>query len=237
MIFCGFCHKIERLFRTSLAFMLAALTACAGTVPLTAPAVVPPPSAPVASPQPVTVPEQIYHETGTASWYGRELHGKKTASGEVFDMYGLSAAHRTLPFGTIVRVTNLNNFKSVKVKVNDRGPFVKNRIIELSYGAAKELGFVRQGTALVKIETLETVRDPAHYTVQAGVYTEEENARILKQRLSKKFEMVFIVPFETNVARFYSVRIGSYPSEERAEKVASKLMLEGLEPAVIRKDR
>ncbi|MFP4106468.1 MAG: septal ring lytic transglycosylase RlpA family protein [Phycisphaerae bacterium] len=93
------------------------------------------------------------HE-GTASWYGPKFHGKKTASGEVFDQTALTAAHRTLPFGTRVRVTNLANGKSVVVRVNDRGPFVKGRIIDLSRAAAEEIGMIRSGTARVRLEVL-----------------------------------------------------------------------------------
>ena len=171
-----------------------------------------------------------------AAWYGKELHGKQTANGEVFDMYGLSAAHRTLPLGTVARVTNLDNFKSITVRINDRGPFLKSRFLDLSYGAAKELGFAAQGTARVKIEAVVAVRDPAHYTVQAAIFTEEENARMLKERLDARFGAVSIVSFETNIARFYRVRVGAYASEDRAEQVADRLLLEGLEPIVMRKD-
>jgi len=171
-----------------------------------------------------------------ASWYGKELHGKKTASGEVFDMYGISAAHRTLPLGTAVHVTNLNNFKSITVRINDRGPFLKSRVIDLSYGAAKKLGFLSQGTARVRIEALEAGRNYAEYTVQAAVFTEEENAQLLKDRLNMTYRAVSIVPFDTNVAKFYRVQVGTYPTEDRAEQAAGKLMLEGLEPVVVRKD-
>jgi rare lipoprotein A len=171
-----------------------------------------------------------------ASWYGKDFHGRKTANGETYDMYGTSAAHRILPLGTVIRVTNLDNFKSITVRINDRGPFARNRILDLSYGAAKELGYVAQGTARVKIETEEPVRDAAQYTVQAASFLEEENARMLKERLRRKFETVYIVPFESNVGRFYRVRVGSYPTEEKAERIASKLTFEGLEPLVMRKD-
>ncbi len=92
---------------------------------------------------------------GYASYYGKEFHGKKTASGEVFDMYQFTAAHRTLPLGTICRVTNLKNHKSVVVKINDRGPFVKDRILDLSYGAARALGAISQGVIPVRIEVLQ----------------------------------------------------------------------------------
>ena len=194
------------------------------------------PAPEVSKPSPETVPEKTYRETGIAAWYGKEFHGQKTASGETFDMNALSAAHRTLPLGTIIRVTNLDNFRSIKVRINDRGPFIKSRILDLSYGAAKELGFAAQGTAMVKLETLEVVNGSALYTVQAASYAEEENARMLRERLAKKFKSVVIVPFNTNVARFYRVNVGSYQSEERAEQVAGKLMLEGFEPVVVRKD-
>jgi len=182
------------------------------------------------------VPREVYRETGTASWYGRELHGRKTASGEIFDMNGISAAHRTLPLGTTIRVTNLENQKALDVRVNDRGPFARNRVIDLSYGAAKELGFIAQGTVGVRIETLEPVQDTGQYTVQAAVFAEMENAMMLKDRLSKKFEVISIVPFESNVGKFYRVRVGAYASKEKAELIAGKLVLEGLEPIVVRKD-
>jgi rare lipoprotein A len=242
-----FCSSLigVRLIGISLLPAFALIVACAGReMPLASPAATAPAPVPVAAPVavPVSVPEpelkskEIYRETGTAAWYGKDLHGKKTASGEVFDMYGFSAAHRTLPLGTVIHVTNLDNFKSITVRINDRGPFLKSRFLDLSYGAAKELDFVSPGTARVKIETVAAVRDAAQYTVQAAVFTEAENARLLKERLNAKFGAVSIVPFETNIARFYRVRVGAYSSEERAEQVAGKLMLEGLEPIVVRKD-
>jgi rare lipoprotein A len=206
--------------------------------PLVTPASVPSSAAPpsAAGPEPAVAVGQIYRETGVASWYGKEFHGRKTASGEIFDMYGISAAHRILPLGTTIRVTNLDNFKSIKVKVTDRGPFIRNRVLELSYGAARELGFAAQGTARVKIETLEPFHDTALYTVQAAVFADEENAKMLKERLSKKFEVIYIVPFMSNLGTFYRVRVGSYGTEEKAELVAGKLTLEGLEPIAVRKD-
>lgn len=212
------------------------LLACA---PLPKPADTPgsAPAAPVVQRQSPDPDCMAYREQGAASWYGMDLHGKKTASGEIFDMNGVSAAHRTLPLGTVVRITNLDNFKSVKARVNDRGPLYRNRVIELSYGAAKELGFAETGTALVKIEVVETLPDTdAIFTVHAGSFLEEESALSLKDRLGKKFETVFIDTFDTNMARFYRVRVGNYSSEEKAERVAAKLTLEGVEPVVLRKD-
>ena len=92
---------------------------------------------------------------GVSSWYGPNFHGKLTANGEVFDQYGVTAAHKTLPLGTVVRVTNLDNNKSVILRINDRGPYVDGRILDCSYGAAKKLGFMSMGTANVKIEIIE----------------------------------------------------------------------------------
>lgn len=210
------------------------ITSCAGKTPLpAAPAV----EQPAPSAAPLTQPHgQIYRETGTAAWYGAELHGKPTASGEIFDMDRISAAHRTLPLGTVIRVTNLDNYKTIDVTVSDRGPALRSRVLELSYGAARALDFVREGTARVKFETVEPVSGDGIYTVQAAVFVEEEHARTLKGRLQAKYETVFIVPAETNFGKFYRVRVGMYPSEEKAGRIAAKLALDGLEPVVVRKD-
>jgi rare lipoprotein A len=210
------------------------IVSCAGKAPL--------PPAPVATAvtttaqPPAQAHDQIYRETGTASWYGGDLHGKPTASGETFDMNGVSASHRTLPLGTVIRVTNLGNYKTIDVRISDRGPFVRSRILELSYGAARALDFVREGTAMVKIETNEPVRGDGVFTVQAAAFVEEEHARTLKRRLQTKYETVYILSRETNFGKFYRVRVGMYPSEEKAERIAAKLALDGLEPVVVRKD-
>ena len=92
---------------------------------------------------------------GVSSWYGPNFHGKLTANGEIFYMYGTTAAHKTLPLNSIVRVTNLENYKSLILKINDRGPYVGDRILDCSFGAAKKLGFDKQGTTTVKIEIIE----------------------------------------------------------------------------------
>ncbi len=123
-------------------------------------------------------------------------------------MYGLSAAHRTLPFGSMIRVTNLGNNKSIAVRVNDRGPFIKSRVIDLSYGAARELGFAAEGTAQVVIERLDELPGTKPFTVHAARYVEEENARLLKERLSAKFGIISIIPGETNLGTLYDVEVG-----------------------------
>ena len=101
-----------------------------------------------------------YDKTGIASWYGRDFHGKRTANGERYDMHALSAAHKTLPLPSLVRVTNLENGRSVVVRVNDRGPFVKGRLIDLSWAAANALGYAGQGTARVRVQSLDTSSPP-----------------------------------------------------------------------------
>jgi len=219
------------------------ITSCAGKAPLpAAPAALEPPAtAAVAPPAPTAAASaqphgQIYRETGTASWYGADLHGKQTVSGEIFDMYGVSAAHRTLPLGTVIRVTNLDNYKTIDVRISDRGPALRSRILELSYGAARVLDFVREGTVRVKFETVAPVQSDGVFTVQAAVFVEEEHAKTLKGRLQAKYETVYIVPAATNLGMFYRVRVGMYPSEEKAERIAAKLALDGLEPVVMRKD-
>ena len=177
-----------------------------------------------------------YRATGIASWYGPEFHGLTTASGTVFDMNGISAAHRTLPLGTVIRVTNLDNNVSITTAVTDRGPFIGNSVIELSYGAARALGFVEEGTAQVRIETEGPVPEGGIWTVHAASFAEEENAKVLKYRLSQRYEVVSIVPYQNNIGTFHRVRVGNYSSEEKADRIAAKLTLDGLEPIVIRKD-
>jgi rare lipoprotein A len=108
-----------------------------------------------------------YRETGKASWYGQSFHGRRTASGESFDRHELTGAHRTLPFGTVVKVTNLGNGRSALVRINDRGPFAGNRIIDLSYAAAREIGMAGRGVAKVRVELVAPAR-LAENDVKAG---------------------------------------------------------------------
>src|SRR5439155_5186511 len=107
---------------------------------------------------------------GYASWYGDPYHGRRTSNGETYNKYGLTAAHRTLPFDTVVKVKNLTNGQIVKVRINDRGPFKENRIIDLSYAAAKEIGMLGPGTARVSLEVLEIVSNPFPLTIQVGSF-------------------------------------------------------------------
>jgi rare lipoprotein A len=206
---------------------------CAGTAVVMQEVVSPPvPTGAIAPKAPAA-----FRQQGTAFWYGKEFHGRRTASGELFDKDGLSAAHRTLPLGSMIRVTNLENNRNITCRVNGRGPFIKNRVIDLSYGAARELGFAADGTAQVVIERLDEIPGTASFTVHAAQYVEKENAKLLKDRLSAKFEIISIIPEETNLGTLYHVEVGVYATEEKAELVAGRVAQEGLEPVVIRKDR
>src|SRR5436189_2027216 len=117
-----------------------------------------------ATPTAASVPAE--EKVGYASWYGDPYHGRRTSNGETYNKYSLTAAHRTLPFDTVVKVKNLANGQIVKVRINDRGPFKENRIIDLSYAAAKEIGMLGPGTARVSLEVLEIVSNPFPLTIQ-----------------------------------------------------------------------
>ncbi len=142
----------------------------------------------------VRVPEptaESLTQTGIASWYGPGFHGKATASGDTYDQNDFTAAHQTLPLGTRVRVTNLENGSATEVSINDRGPFAKSRIIDLSYSAAQQINMVGPGTALVRVDVLESpiklqkIRDALDYTLQLGSFTQLENAQQLRDRVGE----------------------------------------------------
>ena len=180
-----------------------------------------------------------FAQEGVASWYGADFHGKKTSNGETYDMYAMTAAHKTLPLGVYVRVTNTANGKQATVRVNDRGPFVKGRIIDLSYAAAKALGVVGPGTAPVHIEALgyqETGTpgqvvyrqpvsyDAGHFAVQVGAFTVAANADRLAAQLRDRYGAASIQQGYVGGRLFYRVRAGDYTSLEAAE--AAKVQFE-----------
>jgi len=138
---------------------------------------------------------------GLASWYGGKFHGRLTSSGEVFDTNELTAAHRTLPFGTMVRVTNLDNGKAVIVKINDRGPFVEGRIIDLSMAAAEEIGSVGQGVARVSLQIVGFAADRELYAIQVGAYGLETNAEKARAALEAEGFVVTIEKSALGIAR------------------------------------
>ncbi len=196
-----------------------------------------------------------YDEVGIASWYGRDFHGRRTANGERYDMHALSAAHKTLPMPTLVRVTNLENGRSVIVRVNDRGPFARGRLIDLSYAAARQLGFVEKGTARVRVQTLDreppsraSLERPAPVSlvpkawagsnngliyVQLGAFSSRVNAEQLRRRLSSIFEDVTIQPRQLASQTLYRVRIGPMEDMRRIEQTVRRLERNGYRNAVV----
>jgi rare lipoprotein A len=192
-----------------------------------------------------------YVERGVASWYGTKFHGRRTSSGEPYDMYAMTAAHTSLPLPTYVQVTNLGNRRSVVVKVNDRGPFARNRIIDLSYAAAHRLGMVEQGTALVEVRALNPGEPQRHMAsggapsplpvasgsgsaaaavyVQVGAFASRHNAEQLLARLNgHDLGQVAIKEAQRADSPVYRVRIGPLDSVELADRTVHGLERIGL---------
>lgn len=203
--------------RVSLLAALAALALLAGC------------SRAVMTTPPVTGMEEV----GMASWYGAPHHGRRTASGEVYDMHQLTAAHKTLPFGTRVLVTNRDTSQSAAVRVNDRGPFVAGRILDVSYAAARLLGAVGRGTipVSVRILSLPARSSPGDgsYTVQIGSFTARARAEALRDTVNGA------TIAETTVAGeiVYRVRIGSYRDRSQATTAARDLTTRGHQALVV----
>ncbi|MEW6410588.1 MAG: septal ring lytic transglycosylase RlpA family protein [Nitrospirota bacterium] len=191
----------------------------------------------------IGVPHRV--EEGIASWYGMDFHGRPTASGDIYDMYKHTAAHRTVPLGTYARVTNLENGKNVRLLINDRGPFVDGRIIDLSFGAAKELGMADKGLGRVRIEYLERdkryikyvkfdERGYGDFTIQVGAFTNIDNAVRLKKALEWNYKDVSLTDTIINGTKYHRVRIGIFKSKQDASVLASKLADEGYSVTVMR---
>jgi rare lipoprotein A len=190
-------------------------------------------SKPVSAPAP-----SDYTEEGNASWYGVPFHGRHASNGEIYDMYKLTAAHRTLPFETMVRVTNLNNGKSTVVRITDRGPFVDNRIIDLSLAAAREVDSVGAGVVPVRVEVLGGVDPTAgFFTVQVGAFRDRANADRLRDRLSASYSPIFIQQYDSPEGVFYRVRVGRISGEDAAHQFGEQLHdREGFTQFVMRLD-
>ena len=180
-----------------------------------------------------------YFEEGNASWYGNPFHGRRASNGEIYDMNKLTAAHRTLPFETVVRVTNLSNGKSTVVRITDRGPFVENRIIDLSRAAAEEIESIGPGIVPVRIEVVSAVGDvtAGFFTVQVGAFKDKANADRLRERLMAIYPLVFIQTYDSPDGTFYRVRVGKVSGEEEARAFAGQLrQREGFTTLVFRLD-
>ena len=187
-----------------------------------------------------------YVEKGIASWYGTKFHGRRTSSGETYDMYAMTAAHKTLPLPTYVRVKNLNNGKYIIVKVNDRGPFHENRIIDLSYTAAIKLDIIKKGTGLVEVRVIDPMRSTKNslvnekknetstnqdisFYIQVGTFGELENAEILKQKLSSLGDdLIKISNVVTSGKTLYRVRIGPITDTKLSDPIVAKLSSFGI---------
>jgi rare lipoprotein A len=183
---------------------------------------------------PPAAPAIIQGEQGLASWYGHPYHGRPTANGEIYNMYELTAAHRTLPFNTQVRVHNLDNGHDVTVRVNDRGPFVEGRIIDLSYAAARAINMIGPGIAHVQLDIQGVPppgspgAEPGVYAVQVGAFRDRRNAERLQARVSSRFGPVIIQSFDRGDGLYHRVRVGHEASEEGARQLAQQLRQAGL---------
>ena len=184
------------------------------------------PKAARSAPAPIPTVDELY---GYASWYGHPYHGRRTASGEVYDMNSRTAAHRTLAMGTHVEVTNMENGRQVKVRINDRGPFVEGRVIDLSYSAAQAIDIIGPGTALVRLSVLgeEGQAGPGaagRYGVQVGVFHEKRNADRLQGLLARRHAPVNI----RQDGDLYRVLVGAEKTEAAANSLADRLRQEHL---------
>jgi rare lipoprotein A len=188
-----------------------------------------------------------YVERGVASWYGPTFHGVSTSSGERYDMYGMTAAHKTLPLPTYARVTNLRNGRSIVVRINDRGPFVANRLIDLSYTAATKLDMIREGTTLVEVRALvpgepdnltrTSQAPPPTLYVQAGAFSDERNAQRVVERLhAAGLGSAFILAPPDGSAHLYRVRLGPISSVAEFDRLASRLATLGFADARLASD-
>nr|WP_232505608.1 septal ring lytic transglycosylase RlpA family protein [Legionella clemsonensis] len=166
-----------------------------------------------------------YKTRGIASWYGTKFHKQRTSSGDDYDMYAMTAAHKTLPLPTYVRVKNLSNGRVAIVKVNDRGPFRNDRVIDLSYAAATKLGLLPHGTAPVEIEALNTGKRVAHYYVQAGAFSSEKLAILLQSKLARLTPSPVII--EKYDQRFI-VRVGPFATKQMTDSLKNKLAANGV---------
>jgi len=188
-----------------------------------------------------------YRERGVASWYGRKFHGRRTSSGEIYDMYAMTAAHRTLPLPSYVRVRNLENDRSVVVRVNDRGPFMHNRLIDLSYTAAARLGMLGTGTALVEVEAIDPDAPPAstllrtahaadappRLSIQVGAFTRYDNALRLKERLERAGMGPLYIQEAGGATPLYRVRIGPVATVARADELVAEAARHGVPDALL----
>lgn len=191
------------------------------------------------------LPLQSY---AVASWYGADFHGRPTSSGERFNMHAYTCAHRRYPFGTRLKVTHLANNKTAECIVNDRGPFITGRDVDLSYAVAKEIGVIGPGTSRVFLEvtgrdtsyvrkvTVQTVERKGLFAIQAGAFAENVNALRLKAALSLKYDNVYVEEAMVKGTVYHRVRLGVYKNFGSAFSAAEQLGQEGYQPIIVRSD-
>jgi len=192
-----------------------------------------------AAPTPRAVTPQIRDgETGLASWYGHPYHGRPAANGEIYDMEGFTAAHRTLPFGTRVRVVNLTNDKAVDVRITDRGPFVEHRIIDVSHAAAVAIGLIGPGVARVRLDILSlpvTTVAQNWYAVQAGAFQDQDRAQRVRAALEREYGSARLV-LHPGTPPTWRVLVGRAPSEADANALAQRIRQQEGTAFVVRLD-
>ncbi len=238
--------NISRIIQISAIIICLAALSLAGCARKKAP---PAPGEPGrARGKPYTVWGQTYHpyvdshgfeQKGLASWYGPKFHGRRTANGERYDMEGMTAAHKLLPFNTYVEVTNQKNGKKTVVRINDRGPFVDGRVIDLSKGAARKLGVIGPGVAPVHLRAVgysqptgakplvATKPKLGPFTVQVGAFAQESNAWRLAALLRTEYEPVNVLRYDRGDMILYRVRVGKTDSLEAAKKIQARLRAAG----------
>ena len=243
-------------------FLIAGLAACAGT-PSTPPGTTPD-KAPRTKVRSTQRPYQIngvwyyplptaegYAEKGYASWYGPGFHSRPTANGEIYDMYGVSAAHKTLPLGTHVKVTNLKNQRSLIVRVNDRGPFVAGRIIDLSYTAAEQLGMARTGVVPVHVEAVQVAQEEraagktywvteavpsfryGRFAIQIGAFQQQQNAYRLAENMGGRFADRKVTSGSDGSVTWFRVHVGLYRDMVLAKQEMENLRRNGFPDAFV----
>ena len=192
-----------------------------------------------------------FKEKGVCSWYGPDFHGKQTSSGEIYNQFGYTAAHRILPFNTQVRVKNPSNNKEILVRINDRGPFIRDRILDLSYTGAKELGLVGPGTAWIELEALGILEDAEEngkkvthlvkqvdfqkgdFSVQIGAFKDPQNALMLKDKLQKEYPQVEVSETVRSGETFFRVRLAHCTELQEAIRLQKQLEDKGFSQALV----
>lgn len=194
--------------------------------------------------------QPAYDEVGYASWYGKDFHGKKTANGEIYNMNALTAAHKTLPLPTFVKVTNLENGRTILLRVNDRGPFVKGRIIDISRRGAQLLGFDKQGVTKVRVQAVDehgrapklprtqtatskpAVQNDGHF-IQVGAYSQRENAEVQVRKLRRSGHTANVEQMASNGRTLWRVRLGPFIERLLAEEMLDRIVADGFYEARI----